>query len=160
LIAACIVSIALLLERRFVPASNPSAMAQGSKLIGKPLDVPGVDWKAHPVRTVLYMSTHCHFCLDSMAYYRRLAEARSKSGALVPLTVVSLDAPEDIKGLLSAEHVAADGVYKLPSADPRLRSTPMLLIADSKGIVRRAYIGKLGPIQEAEFLGILRSGAL
>jgi len=146
------------LERRFVPARN--AAAEGPKLLGKALDVPGANWEAHPLSTVLYMSTRCRFCLQSMPYYRKLATAKDSTGAHVPLAIISMDPQGDIEALLSAEHIKADGIYRLPKSDPKLRVTPMLLIADSKGIVRRAYVGELGPVQEAEFLGILRSGSL
>lgn len=95
-----------------------------------------------------------------MPYYRQLAAAKNSSGAHVPLEVISLDRAEDVKALLSAEHVAWDGAYQLPKRDPALTGTPTLLVADSQGIIRKAYIGKLGPAQEVQFLGILASGSI
>jgi hypothetical protein len=160
LIVVSITAGGLLLERRFAPPNQGVASAPGSPLIRKHLDVAGINWETHPVSAVLFMSTHCHFCLESMAYYRQLAAVRNTSGTHVPLRVVSMESSEDVGMLLSSEGVVADGVYKLPKQYPGLGLTPTLLVVNSEGIVRKVYLGKLGPTQEKEFLEFLKSGVI
>jgi len=75
LIAACVVSLGLLLERRFAPArSTHSPRLDG--LIGKRLDLPGANWKSSKVNVVLFLNTHCHFCENSIPFYREVAGLR------------------------------------------------------------------------------------
>jgi hypothetical protein len=71
-----------------------------------------------------------------------------------------MESSEDVGMLLSSEGVVADGVYKLPKQYPGLGLTPTLLVVNSEGIVRKVYLGKLGPTQEKEFLEFLKSGVI
>jgi thiol-disulfide isomerase/thioredoxin len=159
LIAVCVVSIALLLERRFTPA--PVARAgTAAELLGKRLDAPGIDWKKAHLNAVLFISTSCHFCRESIPFYQRLAEERRKRSAQVALSALSREPGEKVKAYLSAERVFVDGAYQLSAAHSRLRGTPTLLLIDSNGVVQRSYVGKLDSAQEEEVLKLVRHATI
>jgi hypothetical protein len=158
LIAACIVSIGLLLERRFAPAAG-SQRPSATQLLGHRLTVAGLDWKSSGLNAVLFISTHCHFCLESMPFYRQVTAVQVDSLHSVAITIISRDPPELVKDTLSREHIRVRGVYPVPSMIP-LYGTPTLLIVDATGVVRRVFEGKLNAAGEKEFLEIVKAGVL
>jgi len=158
LIVVCVVSLGLLLERRFTPARVGTARPV-VELADKRLDVPGMDWTKARLNTVLVLSTSCHFCKESTPFYRRLAEARRKQATQVAFAAVSRESAEQVKSYLAGERVVVDAAYQI-SGQPALNGTPTLLLIDSNGIVKRSYVGKLAPSQEEEVLNYVRHAAI
>jgi hypothetical protein len=92
-----------------------------------------------------------------MPFYRQLVD-RGKNPR-VPLFVLSIDAEEDMKKLLSRESVHVEGVYRVPPTNG-LPGTPMLLFVDSKGMVKRIFGGQLDSSRQREVLEILKTVSL
>jgi hypothetical protein len=159
LIALSIIAAGLLLERRFTPASGGTAPVNGTGLLGKHLDAPGLDWKRAKLNAVLLLSTKCHFCKDSMPFYGRLADEKRRRQDKCALVVLSREPSESVKSFLSSQRVFVDGVYQFSPDDPQLRATPELLLVDSNGAIQRSYIGRLSRAQEEEVLDRVRRGA-
>ena len=124
LIIVALVSIGLILERRFAPAATQPNTQQ---LMGRHLSVSGAKWESSPLNVVLYMSTQCRFCAASMSFYRRMVAERDGAKSKSALTVLSLQPPEEMRALLSRERVSVDGVFLVPSS-PGLSVTPMLFV--------------------------------
>lgn len=159
LIGLSVIAGGLLLERRFAPP-RPASPASGSSsvsLVGKHLDVPGLNWKASRLNAVLFMNTHCHFCKESMPFYKRLAGVKQAEQAGFTFSVLSSERAGDVKAFLSKEGVAVDGVYQADSA-AGLRSTPTLLLVDGSGSVRRVFVGALDASRQERVLSLVRAG--
>jgi len=157
LITLSLVSVAVLLERRFAPPPVGSAWT-ASDLTGKRLTAPGIEWGRAKLNAVLYISTRCHFCADSIPFYERVA--RAKLPARMALLVISMEPAETVKAYLSAKQIDVDGAYQRSPVELRRYGTPTLLLVDSNGIIRRSYVGKLNPTQEQELLNIIREAAI
>jgi hypothetical protein len=158
-IAVCLVSLALLLERRFLPnGSAPSAASSEKALVGEHIEIAGLDWRSSPMNAVLYMNTRCHFCQESTPFYREITDAQRSRRAGVSLSVLSAESPEVMREYLTKKQIVVDGVYKLSSPVPALTGTPTWLIIDAGGIVRQAFIGKLNGSKEKELLKIVQAG--
>jgi hypothetical protein len=157
LISVSVVSLALLMERRFAPKVDPRPSAQ--ELVGKHLDVPGLNWKSSHLNAVFYISARCHFCRDSMPFYRQVSERQNGNRQRVALSVLSPEGPEELKKLLAKENIAVDGFYRTPR-NVSFRGTPTLLLVDDRGIVLRAFEGKLDQSREREFLRIIEDGTV
>jgi hypothetical protein len=159
LIVVCLVSLVLLLERRFSPQSAPrSAAAIEKALLGKRLELAGADWKSSPINAVLYMNTNCHFCQESAPFYREIVNAQRGSQTRVSLAVVPVEPPDVMRQYLANEHIGIGGVYNLPSPVAGLTGTPTWLILDIDGIVRRVFFGKLDEPRQKELLEIVQAG--
>jgi hypothetical protein len=150
----------LLLERRFKPGPSAAAVSNGiPSLVGRRLEVPGINWKSSRVNAVLFMSTQCHFCQASAPFYRELDLTRRASPA-VSLLVLSGKPTDIVRKYLTSEHIAPDGIYTLRSIVSGLSGTPTMLLVDAGGIVRRSVVGQLTAAQQKEFLDALKAGMI
>jgi hypothetical protein len=156
LISVCCLAGGLLIEQRFFsPADTGPASTTG--LVGREVPLPGADWQAAPFSLVLQISSTCHFCNESMPFYRQLISARQASSAKVPIIVASRDAVAVMRKHLEDQQVNVDKV--LHSRLETLPAfTPTVYVVDSKGVVRRAFIGKLDPSGEKELLTFIERG--
>lgn len=104
---------------------------------------------------LMFLSSTCGYCTASMPFYGKLSEARSNSSVPVRLTAVSGEPREVLVDYLAQHNVAVDAMVGLSSNDFRrmkVRGTPTLILATREGVIRKVWIGRLGPEQEAEVL--------
>src|SRR5256885_442380 len=88
-ICLCIVCMGLLLEHRFAGGGDNPVSARAESWVGKKL--PAIaDKKASRGNVVLFLSTKCHFCIESLPFYKQLVEAASGDpGKAMTLQVLS-----------------------------------------------------------------------
>lgn len=156
LIGVCCLAGGLLIEQRFFSHADDEPAAPRSP-VGRELKLPGADWQAAPVSVLLQISSTCPFCNDSMPFYRQLTSTRPAGGAKVPIIVASSDAVDVMRKHLEQQQVSVDQVlhWRLESFSA---FTPTVYIVDSKGVVRRAFIGKLDASGEKQLLSIVERG--
>ena len=155
LIGVCCLAGGLLIEQRFFSPADDDPPATPS-LVGRAMALPGADWQAAPISVLLQISSTCRFCNESMPFYRRLMATRQTAASKVPVLVASHDAVAVIRKHLEDEQVAVDKV--LHARDAFGTGTPTVYIVDSKGVVKRVFIGKLDPSGEKELLSIVERG--
>ena len=158
LIGLCCLAGGLLIEQRFFSSEGqPSA----PNLIGREVKLPGADWQSAPVSVLLQISSTCEFCNESMPFYKHLLEVRQARSSRVAVIVASRDAVEVMRRHLDAQQVTVDKVLH-----SRLESlgtatlTPTIYIVDSKGFVKRVFLGELDPSGENEVLSIVERGGI
>jgi len=156
LIGVCCLAGGLLIEQRFFPSPEDGA-APSRELVGREVKLPGADWQAAPLSVLLQISSTCHFCNESMPFYKQLMAARQAQTAKVPVIVASADAVAVMRKHLEDQQVVVDKVLH-----SRLESfgtgTPTVYIVDSKGVVKRVFMGKLDSSGEKELLAIVTRG--
>lgn len=138
-------------------ASNVAPLAEyrtGEKLPGSSrLDLSRAD---HTL--LLFVRSTCAYCTASMPFYRKLTDARSKSGVSLNLTVVSSEPQEVLESYIKQYGVAADASVSLPDPELRqykVRGTPTLVLADRDGVVRKVWVGQLREQAEREVLDLV-----
>jgi|SRR5579863_4018303 len=155
LIGLCCLSGGVLIEQRFF--SKPDAeVAPSRQLVGREVQLAGADWQTAPVSVLLQLSSTCRFCNESMPFYRQLMAARQTAGAKVPVIVASADAVAVMRQHLQEQQLAVDKV--LHSRDTFGTGTPTVYVVDSKGVVKRAFVGKLDAAGEKQLLAIIEHG--
>jgi len=156
LIGVCCLAGGLLIEERFFSPAEPGT-DPARDLVGREVKLPGADWQTAPVSVLLQISSTCHFCNESMPFYKQLLAARQAHAAKVPVIVVSRDAVPVMQKHLEDQQVTVDRVLH-----SRLESlgtfTPTVYVVDSKGFVKRVFIGKLDSSGEKELLSIIERG--
>ncbi len=155
LIAICCLAGGLLIEQRFF-APQDDDISTGNDLVGRQVKLPGADWQAAPLSVLLQISSTCHFCNESMPFYRQLMATRQAAPARVPVIVASHDAVAVIRKHLEDQQVAVDKV--LHARDVFGTGTPTVYLVDGHGVVKRVFIGKLDPAGEKELLAIVERG--
>jgi thiol-disulfide isomerase/thioredoxin len=162
-VAVCFVSIVLMIEARFRQPvislehgteRGPAKSIQGP-VVGEQMSLPGVHWSSYPVSVVLVLSPTCHFCADSMPFYRRLAKAHDRNRG-VPAMVVSTAASVDgMRTELTRNGISVDTVLNTGPAILGVRATPTIFVVDAKGTVRGVFVGELNSADEAKVLNLI-----
>jgi Redoxin len=125
-----------------------AAVSKGGKVDGRVL---GVDWKKNHRTLVLAISTTCHYCQDSVPFYRKLAatETGVKMVAVLPQTVA------EGQQYLGSAGVHVDEVKQVPLNTLGVQGTPTLVLVNDVGVVTDVWVGKLQSEQESQVLTAL-----
>lgn len=106
---------------------------------------------------LIYVSPTCHFCEESMQFYRKLLRGSSKPRPSILLAVAGLSpATDDLhryvrqRGLEGASIVDWSRVYEWG-----VRNTPMVAYYDGSGIIQQVWFGKLSSVQQQEVTFVL-----
>ena len=146
----------LLIEQRFFSGED-SGLPTAPTVVGREVKLPGADWQSAPVSVLLQISSTCHFCNDSMPFYRKMMAARQASGAKIPVIVASADAVPVMQQHLADRQVSVDKVLH-SRLDGIGAVTPTVYIVDSKGMIRRVFTGELDSSGQRELLSIVERG--
>jgi hypothetical protein len=156
LIGLCCLAGGLLIEQRFFAGSDDGPET-APNVVGREVKLPGADWQSAPMSVVLQISSTCHFCNESMPFYRQMMAARQSAAAKVPVIVASADAVAVMQKHLADQQVSVDKVLH-----SRLEGfgsiTPTVYIVDSKGLVKRVFVGELDSSGQKELLSIVERG--
>lgn len=157
IVVAVLIS-ATLVKAHFFP--NPPARtvttvsAPVSQIVpGKTLDgrALGVDWARNRSTLVLAMSTACHFCKDSLPFYRELAAARTD----VKLVAVMPQPVAEGRKFLIDSNVPIDEVRQISLNTIGVAGTPTLLLVNGAGVIAKVWVGKLQTDGESQVLSAL-----
>lgn len=118
--------------------SLPEAPAVGTVLPA----LPGYSWDGHSQSLLLALRKGCHFCEDSMPFYRELLKTEKSGGSKARLVAVLPDSETD------ATRVVRDAQLDVPMVAPfqlqeiRVTGTPTVILVDGKGTVEKVWVGE------------------
>ena len=116
--------------------------------VGETLPLPSTTSLGSTHTIVLALSTTCHFCAESVPFYRRLVEkARQKS---VPVVVAFPQSAAEVAHYLEINNL--EGVHSEPGIKLKLGGTPTLFFLNNKSVVTDVWRGKLPQEIENEVL--------
>lgn len=139
-------------QKRFDRYRAPGTAAS---LIGKrvPVGVPmGADSKKRAL--LLFVSEHCKYCLESMAFYRHLHELSVNR----PVTQIAFVYPRgetDFAAFLERNGVETLAHYPMDFWQVNVTGTPTIALVDETGVVRRVWVGLLSSRDESEILQLI-----
>ncbi len=155
-IVAVAVFLVLVARGEFSRRTLPSAHTANA-LVGTKISIPGAHFPAQGDTLVLGISENCHFCNESLPWYKDLtARLQGKVNVLAVLPQPQTEAENYLRaeGLSGAQVISANldsiGVY----------ATPTLLLVDSAGKVKSAWVGKQNDAGQQKILAaVLPHGA-
>jgi hypothetical protein len=157
ILCVCIL-IGAIAIRRFLLV-DPLGSAPSVPPPGTQLSLPGVEWSRANRTLLMVLSTQCHFCSESADFYRRLLpEARARN---IPVVAAFAQSPEEARQYLGnlGLPLSSIAVTQTPPAVLQVPGTPTVMVVDGKGLVIRAWAGKLPAQTEGEvFMEINSSG--
>lgn len=138
-ITCLIVAISIL--RRPTPQTGriPRSLAYS---VGESLDGTGVEFRTHERTVLLFLTTKCGYCTESLPFYGRLAERLAKSRQ-ARLAVLSPEPEALVKAYLSTHKVPIQEVMQVKAGVFRVDATPTIVIADRAGKVVGTWVGIL-----------------
>lgn len=118
--------------------------------VGAKFALQGVNWQGNNKNLVLGLSTNCHFCSESAAFYRELVQyCKQEHVRTVAVFPQQVDAAQTY---LKNEGVQVDEVRQAQLPDIGISGTPTLLLINDVGVVKDVWIGKLPEKSEKEVL--------
>ncbi len=155
-----IVVVALLLigiigQKYFFAKENGGQQARVSPTIGKLVNLPDEDFVAQPKTVILALQTTCHFCNESVPFYKRLVESvKDKNIKIVAVFPQSI---EESTAHLKQLGMTGIEVKQAPISTLDASGTPTLILTNQKGEVTNFWIGKLSADNETEVINQINS---
>lgn len=159
IIVVCIIAATILIRNTFFPPQPerppgaPEEAKVGDQLPALQPVIPAGSERA----LVVALSPTCHFCTESMPFYKKLVDQRNQSGSPVKViaAVPSQAAQAEESKMLSSAGVQPDAVVTVNFRDIKVPGTPTILLVDNKGEVLDVWVGKLDEDREEEVLETL-----
>ena len=104
---------------------------------------------------ILATASYCHFCRESLPFYRRVVPLARQTG----IRVVGL-ATEDLavnRAYLLSENITIDDVVGSDEAHIPIQGTPTLMLLSSDGSVIGWWRGKLNSSSEVSLINMINS---
>jgi len=143
------VTVFLVLAVRGELLKRQTADTSPHAIIGKTLSLPGVNFPPQHNSLVLALSTTCHFCKESLPFYRDLAGRLV--GQIDVIAVLPQPQPEGQSYMRQAT-VNVKQVVSAGLGSIGVHGTPTILLVDSTGKVINVWVGLLNQKGQQEVL--------
>jgi len=152
LLFAALASLGLVANRIYSHRQSTTATPRP----GTSIVLPQVRWSATKYNVVLAISTDCHYCRESAAFYHNLAALPEQANVII----VSNDDRAAIERFLKSQAISASQIVYAAFEDIGVRGTPTVLVVNQSGVVQKVLAGKQSPEEEAKFLSQVRDRSL
>lgn len=149
-VAIIVVAILLgyFLIQKFFLQQNPQPSPPPEIAKGTKVSLADVDWQANQKTLLLVLQKGCHFCSESMPFYKTLVEKSKEKG--IKLVAVLPNSREEGSQYLRENGVEIQDVVQAQLNSINVRGTPTLILVNDKGEVSNSWIGKLPAHKEVE----------
>ena len=132
---------------------QPGSVDPAKQLLGKTMRIPGLQFPQARGSLVLVLSTTCHFCKDSLPFYKDLA---SKSLERFNVVAVLPQPLAEAQVYLQQAAVPTTHVISTELGGMGVAGTPAVLLLDRTGKVSDAWVGKLDEGRQRQVLSRLQ----
>jgi len=162
IILVCAIAAVVLVRNQFFPQQppGPPQVKKGEQYDQLKTVVPAGTSRA----LVVAVAPGCHFCNDSIPFYKNLIDQRNQKNSEVKFiaAVPASDKPEEAQKLVSEETqkftaggAQPDSMVNMDFAAIKVPGTPTLMLVDNTGKVLDVWVGKLDSKGEKEVLKTL-----
>lgn len=159
IILVCAIAAFVLVRNQFFPAAPPrppGAPPQVEK--GEQFDQLKAVVPAGTKRAlVVALSPTCHFCNESMPFYKQLIDQRNQKSS--PVKVIAAVPAEQAKAEESKKFAEAgtqpDNMVHMDFSSIKVPGTPTILLVDNSGKVLDVWVGKQDEKGEKDILEVL-----
>lgn len=132
---------------------SPAQVQAGVKLKG----IPGV--RLAPVGDTLLLAIRkgCHFCEDSMPFYKDLLELKSEDKISIPIVAVLPDSPVIARKFVASHKLALPVAANVNLGTIGVTGTPTMILVGAKRTVQQVWVGEQNPTQQTGVIAELES---
>lgn len=150
IIVAAVVFIGLAIRGDFSLSRTTRPPSQD--LTGTVVKLSGVSFPSDRNTLVLVVSTTCHFCKDSLPFYKQLTN--KAQGRLNVVAVLPQPQPDAQKFLRDA-NIETNQVVSSSLDSIGVHGTPTILLVDGTGKVSHAWVGRLDQKGQEELQAVV-----
>jgi peroxiredoxin len=151
ILLAVVIGSVFLMDRFATPRLGPNEVKVGDQLPG----LHAYNWKAHDRTLVFALRNGCHFCEDSMPFYRRLAKLEQSNQIGVHLIAVFPDDPVIVRQVVEKQQLTIEVVAAFELGQVKVQATPTVMLVDEQGRVSKVWMGELPAAEEAEVIAAI-----
>lgn len=141
---------------RFLSVSDPRDASAGVYVTGETVpEFSGFRYADQGRTLVLFASSTCPACTDSMPLYRELADRTRRTSPPIPFVVISFDPPATLDAYLTEHRLAPTASASVSHELFKLRRTPTLMLVGRDGTVIHYWVGRASDEREQEILSAL-----
>lgn len=153
IIVVCIVACTVLIRNQFFPPAPPpppGSVQEGESLPALGAVVPAGADKA----LVMAVSPQCHFCNESLPFYKQLGDKPSRNVKLVAAVPSPEMRDQELKAFTDSG-VKTDAVVPIDFRSAKVQGTPTLMLVNRGGKVLKVWVGKLEAREQQEVIATL-----
>jgi thioredoxin-related protein len=156
IILVCAIAAVVLIRNQFFPPGpppQPGAAKKGDTIAQIKQALPAGTERA----MVVALSPSCHFCNESMPFYKKLIDERNSKGSAVKViaAVPTDQAIVEENQKFAEAGVKPDQVVKMDFSAIKVPGTPTVLYVDNNGKVLDVWVGKQDAGGERKILKVL-----
>src|SRR5690242_17504225 len=130
-----VVTRSYVLSRRPDPATTPMVK------VGELVKLPDLPLRNAESTLVLVISSSCHYCMDSLPFYKQLSAFRKSSADRLRLLAALPEDQNSARTFLESAGIFTDGVLAKAPSELGARIVPTLLLLDRDGRLQRYWAG-------------------
>ncbi len=158
IIVVCVIAAFILIRNNFFNRPQAGGPRPPEAAVGERFDalrqvVPTGTDRA----LVMAVSPTCHFCTDSMPFYKRLIDERNQRGSKTKViaAVPHEEAKAEERQKMASAGVNPDDVVAVDFQNIKVPGTPTVLLVDNQGKVLDVWVGKQDSSGEEKILKTL-----
>jgi hypothetical protein len=118
--------------------------------------VPGVSYESAPQTLLIAMSTRCHYCTESLPFYKQLVEGQRANGQATHVVAVFPNPEAEVKQYVQQNNLDLETIAGVDFGALNISGTPTAFMVDSSGKVRDFWLGKLPQDKEQQIIKAVR----
>jgi hypothetical protein len=158
IVVAAVLLCVVLVKNQFAEGSparpaGPRPASNNVLRLGEKVGLADVDWQKNGQTLLLVLSTTCHYCSESTAFYQQLIKARNSGSRIIAALPQPVNESQDY---LKGHGVSVDDVKQVDLDSIGVSGTPTLILVDDDGVVKGLWVGKLPKADEAKVISRLQ----
>lgn len=120
--------------------------------------IEGIKFDATDRTLILALNTGCHFCEESIPFYKRLPTNRTRTGAGIQIVAIFPNETNEARKFLTAANLEFPVLGGQDFAKLRITGTPTLILLNRDGKVQSVWRGELPVSDQDKVLSAVASG--
>lgn len=133
----------------FAQKSSPS-LKDGLRKGKAMAQLPKLDYSSSSQTLLIAMSTQCHYCAESLPFYRQLVTTQQGNGQATHIVAVFPNTDDEVRQYIEQNHLNIDAIGGVDFRALNISSTPIMVLIDKSGKIRDFWIGKLPESEEQQ----------
>ena len=98
------------------------------------------------------MSTRCHYCAESLPFYKQLAEAQRTGGRETHVVAVFPNPEAEVRQYVQQNNLDSETIAGVDFGALSISGTPAAVLIDEGGKIRDFRLGKLSQDEEQQIM--------
>jgi hypothetical protein len=124
--------------------------------LGRQLHLQAIDFSSAARTLLIFSSSSCQYCVDSLGFYRSLLTETSSMPDATPIVMLSAEPIETFRLFVKRNRMNPSQIVSMNPSELNVRIVPTILIVDRSGRVTRVWVGQESKATQSAILSAIR----